>query len=546
MGVEGENPSEQELKEIRTIVTNKADEVGLDEIDTACLQRIKSDDAYVSKFFKHTFDHPGPQVEAAAKMIMNTLKWRKEFGAGLITEADFPPSMLERASLFSHNRDKDGKKLLIFSVGKHFKGMEKMEDMKKFFVYFLERLNREERGDQITVMFDCKGAGLKNMDMEFVQFLIGCMKEYYPDPLNYILVFEMPWVLNAAFKIIKAWLPPAAVKKIKFLTKSNMGEYVTEENRLEEWGGSDPWQYQWEHEGVENGAKEVAFEDARDEIRKKTVTFANPSPAMVQSASQDSLGSALSQSSGGPTTNGGQLDILRLSPGQEVVFSATPAGDLAGKIQIQNISTKIVGYKIKTTSPEKYRVRPSTGSLSPGLAATVEIHVSGGQATTVPSSLVRDKFLITAVFLESSELAQQQLADALKTSKPDGQYRLRCQLAGSQAEQGAVGGGGGGGLLSQYGGQSVGAVQGEHDSTRQVASILKKVNQLANKQEELATQLKLCLHIELVLVGLVIILLVTLLFYTNTDCTRLVEGVTSSSAEVPDVEVIPEGGKAEL
>merc|ERR1712192_340920 len=134
-----------------------------------------------------------------------------------------------------------------------------------------------------------------------------------------------------------------------------------------------------EHEGVENGVKEVAFEDARDEIRKKTVTFANHSPAMVQSASQDSLGSALSQSSGGPATNGGQLEILRLSPGQEVVFSATTAGDLAGKIQIQNISTKIVGYKIKTTSPEKYRVRPSTGSLSPGLAATVEIHVSGGQ-----------------------------------------------------------------------------------------------------------------------------------------------------------------------
>ena len=63
-------------------------------------------------------------------------------------------------------------------------------------MYNLERLNREERGEQITVMFDCKGAGLKNMDMEFVQFLIGCMKEYYPDPLNYILVYDMPWVLN--------------------------------------------------------------------------------------------------------------------------------------------------------------------------------------------------------------------------------------------------------------------------------------------------------------------------------------------------------------
>ena len=68
------------------------------------------------------------------------------------------------------------------------------------------------------------------------------------------------YFIAAAFKIIKGWLPAAAVKKIKFLTKSNMGEYLTEENRLEEWGGGDPWQYQWEHEGVENGAKEVAFE----------------------------------------------------------------------------------------------------------------------------------------------------------------------------------------------------------------------------------------------------------------------------------------------
>jgi hypothetical protein len=46
---------------------------------------------------------------------------------------------------------------------------------------------------------------------------------------------------------------------------------------------------------------------------------------------------------------------------------------------------------------------------------------------------------------------------------------------------------------------------------------------LATKQEELAIQLKLCLHIELVLVGLVIVLLVTLLFYTNSDCTRSVD-----------------------
>ena len=45
--------------------------------------------------------------------------------------------------------------------------------------------------------------------------------------------------------MIKGWLPPAAVKKIKFLTKSNMAEYVAEDQMLEDWGGTDSWQYAW-------------------------------------------------------------------------------------------------------------------------------------------------------------------------------------------------------------------------------------------------------------------------------------------------------------
>ena len=32
---------------------------------------------------------------------------------------------------------------------------------------------REENGQEITMVFDCRNAGLKNLDMEFVQFIIG-------------------------------------------------------------------------------------------------------------------------------------------------------------------------------------------------------------------------------------------------------------------------------------------------------------------------------------------------------------------------------------
>jgi len=72
----------------------------------------------------------------------------------------------------------------------------------------------------------------------------------------------------------------------------------------------------------------------------------------------------------------------------------------------------------------------------------------------------------------------------------------------------------------------------ELDSNRQMANIIKKVNQISVKQEEIASQLKLVVQILLVLIGLVICLLVILLFYSNISYERLVENVVSDIENV--------------
>jgi len=538
MGVEGEMPTPEDVQEIRREVARRVSELPPGDINSSDIAKLNSDDKYVAKFFRHVFDHPGEQTDAAAKMIINTFKWRQEQGASIIKEENFPQGLLDKGALFSHNRDKDGKKLLVFCVFKHIKGQEKMDDMKKFFIYSLERLGREEEGDQITLLFDCRGAGMKNMDMEFVQFIIGTLKDYYPDPLNYILVLEMPWVLNAAFKMIKAWLPPAAVKKIKFLTLSNMNEYVNDENRLEEWGGTDTWQYSWVPESA-------TTEDSKDEVKKK-VTFAMSNSASAESVA--SIGSGVSINNG-INNNNSKDDILLLTPGQEILFSNSPVGDLVAKLQIQNVSAKPVGYKIKTTSPEKYRVRPSTGQLGPGATASVEIHCSGSQSTSNPG-LVRDKFLITGIYLTSTDLTQAQLTEALKNNAADCQYRLRCQVQGLTAP---------GGtpiipsdFLSPHA-PNPGYNVNELDANRQMSNILKKVNQISVKQEELSSQLKLCLQILLILIALVILLLVVLLFYSNfsNPHERLVDDILdldkgSNLADNDSITAQTESGKSEL
>ena len=86
--------------------------------------------------------------------------------------------------------------MLIFLAKLYTRGTKDMDELKKIFVYWLERIIREAKGDLITVMFDMNGCGLSNMDMDYTKYMIDTMKYYYPASINYILVLEIPWILN--------------------------------------------------------------------------------------------------------------------------------------------------------------------------------------------------------------------------------------------------------------------------------------------------------------------------------------------------------------
>ena len=84
--------------------------------------------------------------------------------------------------------------------------------------------------------------------------------------------------------------------------------------------------------------------------------------------------------------------------------------DFPLRLTIANSSDSPVVYKIKTTSPDKYKVRPSMYCLGAGSTNTVEI---AAQSTTA-SALVRDKFLITAVTVEQEGVPATKIAEIMK------------------------------------------------------------------------------------------------------------------------------------
>lgn len=77
------------------------------------------------------------------------------------------------------------------------------------------------------------------------------------------------WVLSAAFKIIKTWLPEKAVQRIKFLKKGGIDEYVPLDQALKCWGGNDDYVFSFEPEmPQENGGAGDAVQNTPANNRK--------------------------------------------------------------------------------------------------------------------------------------------------------------------------------------------------------------------------------------------------------------------------------------
>ena len=103
--------------------------------------------------------------------------------------------------MFPKSRDKDGRLLFIIKAKSNVKGQFKSDDIQKCLIYWMERIEKQEKGEKISIFFEMTSAGLSNLDMEFVQYLISLFRDYYPFFLNYIIIFEMAWILNGKPKL---------------------------------------------------------------------------------------------------------------------------------------------------------------------------------------------------------------------------------------------------------------------------------------------------------------------------------------------------------
>ncbi|XP_042586388.1 LOW QUALITY PROTEIN: motile sperm domain-containing protein 2 [Cyprinus carpio] len=286
-------------------------------------------------------------------------------------------------------------------------------------------------------------------DMDFVKYIINCFKVYYPKFLSKNdHVRDASWIMNGTWKIVKTWLGPEAISKLKFVTKSDIQIYLNKEHLPPHMGGTDQFKYSYpplpdddfQSPICENGpiVQRKMRSDIKDieseskETLESRFNFSNHSkPKKVNFLEDSQKSEDLDRGEPGrlrgarkPTTTfkGTLLDI---SPSEELRFGAKES-ERKCLIILNNVTKNHVAFKVRTTAPEKYRVKPSNSSCEPGASVDIVVSLHGGfQASP------QDRFLVMAAEMESSAGAGvSELALFWKeVSKAKVmEHRLRCHL----------------------------------------------------------------------------------------------------------------------
>lgn len=191
------------------------------------IERLKKDDYCVTRYYKE--DTP-----TTVSNIKQVLEWRKSYNLSDLKEEDFPEEFRTTKVFQVHGKDVENNVMVYIRVKLFKKGEFPIEDVKKYMAFLLDRVDRETKGDGWALCFDCADAGISNVDMEMLKFVVQVLTNYFVENCRYVLIYEMPWILSSIWKIVKSWLPQEHRDAVKFANKKDMSSFV-KDSELPEW-----------------------------------------------------------------------------------------------------------------------------------------------------------------------------------------------------------------------------------------------------------------------------------------------------------------------
>lgn len=196
--------------------------------------RMLEDDWTVSRFLLRCRLDP----KRSARLMEQCGKFRKEFRMGISKLSDFPIEFHKAGGLFCYAPDRVGNQTVFMRVKMHRRIPELSQIMKEFILCCLEECDRANNGRGTAVIFDLTDCGLQNADPGFLFWLVYSFRNYCPKGLSYIIIYNLPWILNATAKLALSWLSSTNRRRLRFVSDDGIQDFIAPENLPDYMGGT--------------------------------------------------------------------------------------------------------------------------------------------------------------------------------------------------------------------------------------------------------------------------------------------------------------------
>ena len=217
-------------KELRQLII-KDIEADPDRYSQEDVEKIYQDDWFVARYLLRV----KMDVKSAHNMLTKALEFRN---SPMISIKEFPEEFYKIGAIFPYEPDRKGN----IPVWLRIRVNQKIPIVQKFTKSFLfrriEEADKQARGRGIALCFDLQGAGISNVDMDMLFFIITTLVNYFPKGLSYMLVHELPWVLRSFWHVARQWLSEDHKDLVKFSDSQTIYEYFEEKNLPDFMGGT--------------------------------------------------------------------------------------------------------------------------------------------------------------------------------------------------------------------------------------------------------------------------------------------------------------------
>jgi hypothetical protein len=186
------------------------------------------------------------QVPAAMQFIMETLRWRHDWGLRRLVangERDLVPEECASGKIYSMGKDKAGRPVTYVHASEHIKGQYSLEATEKLIILLMEtsKALAVPPIEDGTVVIDMDNVTLQNLDYQHIKFMINAMQNCYPECLGSGFVVNAPWSFGVVWNVIKPWLDPVVASKLHFLkSQAELTEHIDVAALPRRLGGNRP------------------------------------------------------------------------------------------------------------------------------------------------------------------------------------------------------------------------------------------------------------------------------------------------------------------